>query len=1204
MKKVLFGILGLVVALVAAVLVVPSFIDWNDYKAEIASQAKAATGRALVIDGDIKLALLPAPTLVAHDVRLANIEGASAPEMVQLRSLRVRLALGPLLGGNVQVETLELIEPVIELETLADGRQNWVLTTAPDDDPASGGAPAATGDGKGNGESVALRPTVRVDSFVIVNGTLVYRDSRNGTAWRVEELNARIAAASLAGPFESSGQFRIGGFPLGYEVSIGKIIHGRTVPFTMRLDVAPAVTAVQVDGTLVSLGDAPKMKGTVTVRGANLAGLANSLAAIGPLPGFLSQSFEAGGAVVASADGAEIKDLTLRLGGSQATGNLTVRLGETTAVAAALSVAHVDLDRWLSLPADDGLSELAEAWEKTRQADRQRQQETGEKSRASIPLDAPLKPPRRSPGSGTFALPTNVNGSFSVSMDAVTFRGGLIRKVRANAELAGGELTISQLSAQFPGSSEFALFGFIGTADGEPWFEGEIECSISDLRRVLNWLGVEPPPVPADRLRKLTLNGRLKVTPKQVDIAELKLNLDSSRITGAVTVPLRQRFAFGANLTVDRLNLDAYLPPAAPSSAGDGAKPRDAGDGSRLPAGAGSRAQTAAGAWRLLTEVDANLVARVKSMVYNRTPIKDVVFEGTLFDGALQVRRASVANLAGATVMVKGTVRGFAGVPEVSGLSFDFRAGDVSRLFRLVGIEPPVPPKKLGRVTLQGTVEGSILEPRFDLTVNAAGARVVMNGSVSLLRRPMVDVKVKVRHPDVPRLLRALDVDYRPAAARFGGLDIAAAVKGDPSALAFSEVSGKIGPVSVAGSGTLDLRRPRPKVTATLQTGEIVVQGLLPAARTARAAPGFEPFSATPGVVPASWPAPPRPAIASQARPVAAGGRWPRKPLDLSALKAFDADLKLKSTAITYERYTVRNADVVATLTDGVLRVEPFTGVLYGGPLTGKVVVFALPVPRIEAALNLKDVDVRRTLKALTGKDMASGTLEMDLNLAGRGRSVADVIAALSGGGTIGLRKLDVRGSARGTALAGILGLLVRLNRLGGAKRGAGLAEVTASFAIDRGVARSRDMRLVSSLGEGRAQGLVDLSKWFLDVSGEVRLASNVLTEILSRATKTQATAPVLPFRIRGNLDAPKVKLDTSRLATAGQGLPLPGLDKLLKKKGIGEVLRRIIPGARPAAPESQDQPPAAAQQEPPPPPPAKTLRPEDILKGLLKKIR
>ena len=45
--------------------------------------------------------------------------------MVRLKSLEVRIRFLPLLKGNIEVESVTLVEPVIELEVLADGRANW-----------------------------------------------------------------------------------------------------------------------------------------------------------------------------------------------------------------------------------------------------------------------------------------------------------------------------------------------------------------------------------------------------------------------------------------------------------------------------------------------------------------------------------------------------------------------------------------------------------------------------------------------------------------------------------------------------------------------------------------------------------------------------------------------------------------------------------------------------------------------------------------------------------------------------------------------------------------------------------------------------------------------------------------------------------------------------------------------------------------------
>src|SRR3990172_4976669 len=158
-KKLLIGLVGLLVLAVAAVLVAPSFIDWNVYKAEIAARAKAAPGRDLAIDGDISLALLPAPTLSAAKVRLANLEGGDAPDMATLDALRVRVALLPLLEGRIEVERVALVGPTIILERLPDGRANWEFAGA-----AAPGAPTAESDGGG------AAPDIRFESVTIEDG--------------------------------------------------------------------------------------------------------------------------------------------------------------------------------------------------------------------------------------------------------------------------------------------------------------------------------------------------------------------------------------------------------------------------------------------------------------------------------------------------------------------------------------------------------------------------------------------------------------------------------------------------------------------------------------------------------------------------------------------------------------------------------------------------------------------------------------------------------------------------------------------------------------------------------------------------------------------------------------------------------------------------------------------------------------------------
>ena len=248
MKKVFLGVGIILVALVGAIFIVPSYIDWNDYKSEIASQAKKATGRNLIIVGDIRIAILPAPAVVANNVRFANAKGAAEPDMARFKSVEVRMAVQPLLGGKIQFETIKLVEPVISLEVLADGRKNWDIK-APEDSAAAPKSATKTSGGT-NAQKPGSGISLSLDNIIIQNGSVTYRDSQKKSVEQIKNINARVAVASLSGPFEASGSLSVKGLPVKINASLGKIIQGRTASVNASLEIADGAAKFQTSGFL------------------------------------------------------------------------------------------------------------------------------------------------------------------------------------------------------------------------------------------------------------------------------------------------------------------------------------------------------------------------------------------------------------------------------------------------------------------------------------------------------------------------------------------------------------------------------------------------------------------------------------------------------------------------------------------------------------------------------------------------------------------------------------------------------------------------------------------------------------------------------------------------------------------------------------------------------------------------------------------
>ena len=182
-KRLLIGASGIVGLLIVALLAAPALIDVNSYKPEIIAQVKKATGRDLVLDGPISLSLLPMPTVTIDGVKFFNVQGSKNPNMVEVKSVTVKPALGALLTGSLEVSEVTLVEPKIVLEINAEGKPNWEFTPS-----VAEAKPAAP-------KPSSAKP-LSLGRLTIENGTLIFSDSKAG-----------LLGGGREGQFQRLGQF-------------------------------------------------------------------------------------------------------------------------------------------------------------------------------------------------------------------------------------------------------------------------------------------------------------------------------------------------------------------------------------------------------------------------------------------------------------------------------------------------------------------------------------------------------------------------------------------------------------------------------------------------------------------------------------------------------------------------------------------------------------------------------------------------------------------------------------------------------------------------------------------------------------------------------------------------------------------------------------------------------------------------------------
>ncbi len=170
--KIFGGIAVLLVAVVVAGVAILSTLDFNEYKGLIAEEAKKATGRDLVIAGDLNLEISFNPALAVDGVTFANADWGSRPEMMRIDRFAAEVSLIPLLSGQIVVNRL-LVEGVDLLaETDKNGVGNWEFAGAKPTESAS----AESGGG------AAILPSV--DQVVMKDIRVTYKDGVSGQEYR------------------------------------------------------------------------------------------------------------------------------------------------------------------------------------------------------------------------------------------------------------------------------------------------------------------------------------------------------------------------------------------------------------------------------------------------------------------------------------------------------------------------------------------------------------------------------------------------------------------------------------------------------------------------------------------------------------------------------------------------------------------------------------------------------------------------------------------------------------------------------------------------------------------------------------------------------------------------------------------------------------------------------------------------------------
>ncbi|KVE21580.1 cell envelope biogenesis protein AsmA [Burkholderia vietnamiensis] len=178
-------IVGIVAVIIAAAGIFIFTFDWNRAKPWVNEHVSAALGRPFAINGDLKLgwrrplgetgwrAWVPWPSLSATQLEIGNPDWAQGPKFVTLDAAHFDLAILPLFAHQIVIPSIDVVNPAVDLERLADGRNTWTFQFKQSGQPS--------------------KWQVRLRSFAFAKGTIVYRDA-------ITKADLTIAVDTLGKP--------------------------------------------------------------------------------------------------------------------------------------------------------------------------------------------------------------------------------------------------------------------------------------------------------------------------------------------------------------------------------------------------------------------------------------------------------------------------------------------------------------------------------------------------------------------------------------------------------------------------------------------------------------------------------------------------------------------------------------------------------------------------------------------------------------------------------------------------------------------------------------------------------------------------------------------------------------------------------------------------------------------------------------------
>lgn len=327
--------LGAVVVLVGGgTLAAPYLLDQAKYKALIQDKVAEATGYSVDWKGNIGISILPMPGVDLNELTVFN----GKTQILQLKQAEVRVALMPLLSGNIQISSVSLDEPQVTLVVDRQGRSTWMTEKiSKGEDQAK---PSCEGEDCTAEQAQDSKPAeITLDALKINKGYLKFTNEQTKSVQELKDLNSIIRAESMTGPFAAKGDMVYGKNKIAYDAKAGKIDgNQKSYPVSFKVELPDSKVKAEYAGVIATAG--LLVDGEITLLADDLANTMQALSGTKPqLPDGIGGATEVKSKILYDGGKADLSNLRLAVGELAYTGGVSVSDLKAEAPSLAVSLA-------------------------------------------------------------------------------------------------------------------------------------------------------------------------------------------------------------------------------------------------------------------------------------------------------------------------------------------------------------------------------------------------------------------------------------------------------------------------------------------------------------------------------------------------------------------------------------------------------------------------------------------------------------------------------------------------------------------------------------------------------------------------------------------------------------------------------------------------------------------------------------------------